>query len=74
MKPIINLEETIGKTVGKRTSPKDSFAYAMQLQETGAELAKSLGWPRFPKGAFKFRTHEEADAWLMKHHIPTTRS
>jgi hypothetical protein len=37
-------------------SSKDAFAYAMQLQDTGVELAKSLGWPKFPKGAFKFRT------------------
>ena len=33
MKPIINLEETIGKTVGKRTPPKDAFAYAESFDE-----------------------------------------
>jgi hypothetical protein len=63
----VNLEEKIGKIVGKRRMPKDSFAYAMQLQEAGVELAKSLGWPRIPRGVYKFRTHEEADEWLMMH-------
>ena len=67
MKPIINLEENIGKTVGRRTAPKDAFAYGMALQKTGAQLAKTFGHPRFPKGAFKFHSHEEADAWLMKY-------
>ena len=67
MKPIINIEETIGKTVGRRTAPKDAFAYGMALQTTGAQLSKAFGHPRFPKGAFKFHSHEEADAWLMKY-------
>ena len=67
MKPIINLEENIGKTVGRRTAPKDSFAYGMALQKTGAQLAKTFGHARMPRGAFKFHSHEEADAWLMKY-------
>jgi hypothetical protein len=67
MEPIINLEENIGKTVGRRTPPKDAFGYGMQLQKTLAQLQRTLGHPRFPKGAFKFHSHEEADAWMMKY-------
>ena len=67
MKPVTNLEENIGKTVGRRTAPRDSFAYGMALQKTGAQLTKTFGWRGLPKGVFKFHSHEEADAWLMKY-------
>ena len=69
MKPAINYEEKIGKTVGKRTAPRDVFAYGMALQKTGVELAKTFRLRGAPRGVFRFRTHEEADAWLMKHLI-----
>ena len=60
MKPIINLEETTGKTAG-RCAPMDYD----RLVETSAAL---MPWLPFPKGVYRFRTHEEADAW-MEHHI-----
>ena len=60
MKPIINLEETPGKTVGRRTP----FDYD-RLVETSAALMPRLP---FPKGVYRFKTHEEADAW-MDHYI-----
>ena len=66
MNAIINLEEKIGKTVGRRVI-KDSFKYGMALQKMGAELGRTFGHTRMPKGAFKFHSHEEADAWLMKY-------
>ena len=69
MDPVINLEEKIGKTVGRRTVVRDAFRYGMGLQRTAAQLARSLGHPRYPRGAFKFHSHEEADAWLMKYRI-----
>jgi hypothetical protein len=67
MKTVINLEEKIGKTVGRRTLPRDAFAYGMGLQKAGAQLAKTFRMRGVPKGAYKFHSHEEADAWLMKH-------
>ena len=66
VKPVINLEEKIGKTVGRRVV-KDGFKYGMGLQKAGAQLARTFGHARMPKGAFKFQSHEEADAWLMKY-------
>jgi len=65
----INLEEKIGKTVGRRRQVRDAFRYGMGLQRLGAELSRSLGGPRYPKGVFKFHSHEEADAWMMKYQI-----
>ncbi len=67
MKPVINLEENIGKTVGRRTPPRDAFAYGMGLQKTGAQLLATFGHKGVPRGVYRFHSHEEADAWLMKH-------
>jgi len=65
----INLEETIGKTVGRRTKLRNAFEYGMAQQRAGSELVRALGGPRYPKGVFRFHSHEEADAWLMKYRI-----
>jgi hypothetical protein len=66
MKPAINYEEKIGKTVGRRTAPADPFAFGMALQKTSVELSKAFGSCGVPRGVFRFHSHEEADAWLMK--------
>ena len=66
MKPVINLEEKIGKTVGRRVL-RDGFRYGMGMQKLAVELQKSFGHPRFPKGVFRFHSFEEADAWTMKY-------
>jgi hypothetical protein len=60
---VINCEEQIGKVVGRRVVPPDPLQYASGLQKTLWQLNP----PRIPKGVFRFRTHEEADQWLMKH-------
>lgn len=62
----VNMQENIGKTVGQRTTLRDPFAYALGLQETASELYKLTGRGLCPKGVFKFKTHEEADAWMWK--------
>ena len=69
MKPAINFEERIGKVVGRRGAPRDAFEYGMGLQRAGAELTRTFGRPRFPRGVFRFHSHEEADAWMMKYLI-----
>ena len=66
VKTVINLEETIGKTVGRRVPPRDSFAYGMGLQKTLVALCETLPTGGVPRGVFRFHTHEEADAWMLK--------
>jgi hypothetical protein len=67
MEPVINFEEKIGKTVGKRKAPKDAFAYAMGLQRTGVALSRSFKHGGLcPRGVYRFKTHEEANAWMLK--------
>ena len=65
MEPIDNLEEKPGKVVGKipRLSPAEA------LERMVARFhAMGLTLP-YPKGVFRFKTFEEADAWEMKHRI-----
>jgi hypothetical protein len=64
--PIINVEEKIEKTVGKRVAPADSFAAGMKLQETALQFHKSLRLLLAPKGVYRFKTHQEADQWMMR--------
>jgi hypothetical protein len=57
--PVTNLQENIGKTVG-RVRPVD--------YDQLVEMAKSL-MPRlpFPKGVYRFKSFEEANEWTEKH-------
>ena len=66
MKPVINLEEKIGKTVGRRTAPNPLRIQPNEIAEAEA-WRRALGGIRVPRGVFKFHSHEEADAWLMKY-------
>lgn len=74
MHTVINLEERIGKTVGRRTAPGDAFRYGMALQKLGVELDKTFGCRFLPKGCYKFHSHEEADSWLMTQLIRRAKS
>ncbi len=64
--PFINVEEKIDRFVGRRTQTPDSLAAGMQLQETAVQLHKSFKHRWCPKGVYRFKTHEEADAWMTK--------
>jgi hypothetical protein len=62
---VINNEEFIGKTVGRRKNPADSLTYVDGLQRTVTCFAPT----RIKRGVYKFHTHEEADQWLTDHLI-----
>jgi hypothetical protein len=64
--PLINLEEKIDRFVGRRRKTPDSLKTGMQLQSLGAELHKSFRLRWCPKGVYRFKTHEEADAWMTR--------
>lgn len=59
--PVINVEETIGKWVGRKNAP-----YPSKIQESGRDHYKSLGFTVCPKGVYRFNSHEEADQWMMQ--------
>jgi hypothetical protein len=61
-RPVINMEEFIGKTVARRLpqsggDPESTPGQIMAGQKRGIS----------PRGVFRFRTHEEADAWMAKY-------
>jgi predicted transcriptional regulator len=64
--PCINLEEQIDRQVGRRTRQTDGLQTGLALQALGAQLHRSFKHRWCPKGVYRFKTHEEADAWTMK--------
>lgn len=62
MEPLINLEDPVGKTVGRRAAPSDALEYGFGLQKT---LNQLYGGFRIRRGVYRFRSHEEADKWMM---------
>jgi hypothetical protein len=72
MHPMVNIDEKIGKTVGRRRVV-DPMIVAPGDRARKREMQKAGFFPRFPKGVFKFRSFEKADAWMM-HHMTKPRS
>lgn len=66
MEPEIHFEEKIGKRVGRRVLPQDRAAFGMALQNAGVGIAREFRLRGLPKGVYRFRSHEEANAWLMR--------
>lgn len=64
VKPIINLDDPVGKTVGRRLAPADSLKYGLGLQKSLAQIS----W-RSPirRGVYRFQSFEEADTWMMNY-------
>ncbi len=61
---IVNLDEDIGKWTGRRTVGPPQEVYARLLRQ-GRSL--SGGKTPFPRGVFRFKSHEQADAWNQTH-------
>lgn len=68
MKPVqvVNLDERIGKTVGRRRPPSGLSSMAAGTPDDARAWKRAFGTPSIPRGVYRFATHEEADAWLMK--------
>lgn len=64
--PFINCEEKIDRFVGRRTQTPDGLQMGMRLQETMLQLHRSFKHRWEGKGIHRFKTHEEADAWMIK--------
>ncbi|MDB6116911.1 MAG: hypothetical protein JWO08_692 [Verrucomicrobiaceae bacterium] len=65
-KTVVNVEEFIGKTVGRRRPPRDAMQMGMAMQNTTNQLLRSFGHQLHPRGVFRFRTHQEANEWAQK--------
>ena len=65
-RPVVNVEEFIGKTVGRRVASKDP------LRVSDSNKAGAIAWRkafpyRYPvRGVYRFNSHDKADAWMTK--------
>jgi hypothetical protein len=63
---VINIEDPAGKSVGRRKL-RDAWKFGMRAQETANELRRSFGHGGLcSKGVFRFKSHGEADQWMIK--------
>jgi hypothetical protein len=62
---VINVDEFIGKTVGRRKPPAP-FTSKMLNRKAMIHAREVFGGIRIPRGVHRFESHEEADLWLIK--------
>lgn len=65
MCPVVNIEEKIGKTVGKRR-PGDPLVVPEGDKERKRAWQKAGFFPKIKKGVYRFKTFEEADEQWMR--------
>lgn len=68
MHPVVNIQEPVGKVVGKR-KPTARLVSSPQETEANRQWASMEFFPRIKPGVYRFKSHEEADQWLMDHSI-----
>jgi hypothetical protein len=64
--PFINVEEKIDRFVGRRTKTPDGLKAGMRIQAAGLQFHQAFGHHWLAKGIHRFKTHEEADKWMIK--------
>lgn len=62
--PVINVEETIGKTVGRR-KPREGLSVEGSRKRDMIRWKRITGGVGIPKGVYRFSSHEEADQWMI---------
>jgi len=65
-RPIINLDEEIGKVVGRRLPPRDTLSLNHSNRKQAAEWMAALPVRLPPRGVYRFRSHEEASQWMTR--------
>jgi hypothetical protein len=63
---VVGIEETIDRTVGKRTEAPDALSTASSSKARSIAWKEALGGVRVPRGVYRFKTHDEADQWLWR--------
>ena len=59
----VNIQERIGKTVGMREGIRDPLSLEGSRKSDMIARKKAFPAPFVPRGGYRFKTHEEADAW-----------
>lgn len=63
---VVGIEETIDRTVGKRTRAPDALSTASSSKARSIAWKEALGGVQVPRGVYRFKTHDEADQWLWR--------
>lgn len=66
MPPAINIQDPAGKTVGRRGAASDALSLQGQTKEDMRAWRKAFLTPFVPRGVYRFKTHEDADARMWK--------
>ena len=64
--PVINLEEHIERTVGRRTKAPNALSTATSHKAESIAWRRAFGGVRVPRGVYRFTSHAEADQWLWR--------
>ncbi len=72
--PFTNVEEKVDRFVGRRTGTPDALSTKTSNKVSSIAWRKAFGGVRIPRGVHRFKTHEEADAWLWKMIARPTKS
>ena len=62
----INLFDRPPKTVGKRSYPHSTFDIVRDNRQRAIAWSQAFGTPFVPKGVYRFKTHEDANSWLLQ--------
>ncbi len=60
----INIEEQPRKVVGRRVAPADPLQPSRDTKREAEAWSQAFDRPFVPRGVYRFRTPEEADAWM----------
>lgn len=66
-RPVVNVEEFIGKTVGRRVPPSDPLRVNDSNKAGALAWRKAFPYRHAPRGVYRFNSHEEAHTWMMRH-------
>jgi hypothetical protein len=62
----VNLQDPIQRVVGRRRTPQHPLTIESHRRADAIAWSKAFGGIRVARGVYRFRTHEEADEWLLK--------
>jgi len=63
---VINIDDPVGRVVGRRTQTQDSLVVQPDERADAVAWHRAVGGLGIAKGVYRFRSHEEADAWLWR--------
>ena len=63
-RPVINVEEFIGKTVGRRVPPQDPLRVSDSNKSHAKAWKAAFPYRHVPRGVYRFNSHQEADLWM----------